>query len=344
MEPNCMSANPLPPSVALQRLMAGIWVSHAISLAARLGIPDLLVGGAKSSEELAQTTGTHPRSLYRVLRALASLGIFVEADDGRFSLTPLAEPLRSGVPGSLRAFAIMLGEEWHWRAWGDLPNAVRTGESAFEHLYGVTNFAYWAQNPEAEAIFDQAMTSRSGEENEGVVTAYDFSGSGTLVDVGGGHGSFLTSILQANPGLHGILFDRPEVVEAAKQQFEGAGLQDRCEVLAGNFFEAVPSGGDTYVLKKVIHDWDDERAIAILRNCHRAMPDGSRLLLVEPVIPLGNELSFPKLLDLLMLVWTPGGMERTAVEHHALLAAAGFEMRGITSTAAPVSVIEAIRI
>ena len=175
------------------------------------------------------------------------------------------------------------------------------------------------------------------------MTAYDFSGIGTLVDVGGGQGSFMTSILRANPGPRGILFDRPEVAEAAKRQFEAAGLQDRCDVLAGNFLEAVPSGGDTYALKKVIHDWDDERAIAILRNCHRAMPDGSRLLLVEPVVPLGNEPSFAKLLDLLMLVWTPGGKERTEVEHHALLTAAGFEMRGITSTAAPVSVIEAVR-
>ncbi len=211
-----MSANPLPPSVTLQRLMAGTWVAHAISLAARLGIPDLLAEGAKDSPELARVTGTHPPSLYRVLRALASVGIFREADDGRFELTPLAEPLRSGVPGSLRAFAILLGEEWHWRAWGDLPHAVRTGESAFEHLYGMTNFAYWAQHPDAEEIFDRAMTSRSGEENEAVVTAYDFSGIDTLVDVGGGHGSFLASILRANPGLRGILFDRPEVAEPAQ--------------------------------------------------------------------------------------------------------------------------------
>jgi SAM-dependent methyltransferase len=338
-----MSGNPLPPSVTLQRLMAGTWVAHAISLAARLSIPDLLAEEAKDAGELARVTETHPPSLYRLLRALASVGIFQEAEDGRFGLTPLAEPLRSGVPGSLRAFAILLGEEWHWRAWGDLPHAVRTGESAFEHLYGMTNFAYWAQHSDAEMIFDQAMTNRSGEENEAVVTAYDFSGIDTLVDVGGGHGSFLASILGANPGLRGILFDRPEVVEAAKRQLDAAGLQDRCGVLAGNFFEAVPPGGDAYALKKVIHDWDDERAIAILRNCHRAMPTGGRLLLVEPVVPLGNEPSFAKLLDLLMLVWTPGGKERTEMEHRALLTAAGFEMRAITATAAPVSVIEAVR-
>jgi hypothetical protein len=338
-----MSAISLPPSVTLQRLMTGTWIVHAISLVARLGIPDLLAEGAKGCQELAHATETHPPSLYRVLRALASVGIFQEAEDGRFGLTPLAEPLRSEAPSSLRAFAIMLGEEWHWRAWGDLPHAVRTGESAFEHLYGMTNFAYWAQHPDAEELFDQAMTSRSGEENEAVVTAYDFSGIGTLVDVGGGHGSFLASILRANPGLRGILFDRPEVAGAAKQQFEAAGLQDRCHVLTRSFFEAIPSGGDAYVLKKVIHDWDDERAIAILQNCHGAMPERSRLLLVEPMIPLGNEPSFAKLLDLLMLVWTPGGKERTEEEHRALLAAAGFEVRGMTLTAAPVTVIEAVR-
>lgn len=337
-----MSADASPPSVALHRLLTGTWLSHAISLAAKLGIPDLLADGPKHGDDLARATGTHAPSLYRVLRALASVGIFHEAEDGRFGLTSLAQPLRSGAPRSLRAFAIMLGEEWHWRAWGDLPHAVRTGQSAFEHLYGMTNFAYWAGHPEAAAIFDQAMTSRSGEENEAVVAACDFSGIGTLVHVGGGHGSFLASILQANPGLRGWLLDRPEVAGAAERHLAAALQPGRCEVLAGDFFEAVLGGGDAYVLKKVIHNWDDDRAIAILRNCHRAMADGGRLLLVEPVVPPGNEPAFAKLLDLLMLVWTPGGKERTEMEHHSLLAAAGFELNGITPTAAPVSVIEAV--
>jgi len=187
------------------------------------------------------------------------------------------------------------------------------------------------------------MTSRSAEENAAVVSAYDFSGIGTLVDVGGGHGSFLAAILEANPGMRGILFDRPQVAVGAMQQIESAGLRSRCEVVSGDFFESVPRGGDAYVLKKVICDWDDERAVAILRNCHRAMAEGGRLLLVELIVPPGNEPSFAKLLDLLMLVWTPGGRERTQAEHQTLLASAGFEFANITPTRSTVSVIEGIR-
>jgi len=324
--------------------MSGMWLAQAISVAAKFGVADLLGSGPKGPDELARATGTHRPSLYRVLRALASVGVFREDEDGRFCLTPLAEPLRSDAPASLRSFAIMLGEEWHWRAWGDLPNSVQTGQSAFEHLYGITNFEYWTRNPEAAAIFDQAMTSRSAEENQAVISADDFSTIETLVDVGGGHGSFLVSILQAASAMRGILFDRPHVVAGATQQIQSAGLQGRCEVMAGNFFDSVPKGADAYILKKVIHDWGDERVLAILRNCHRAMPERGLLLLVEPVIPSGNESSFAKLLDLLMRVWTPGGKERTEAEHSTLLSEAGFAVRGFIPTAAPVSVIEAVRV
>jgi hypothetical protein len=188
------------------------------------------------------------------------------------------------------------------------------------------------------------MTSRSAEENAAVVAAYDFSGLHTLVDVGGGQGSLLAAILRAHSDLRGMLFDRPEVVQSAKRQLAAAGLQDRCDMVAGDFFTSVPSGGDAYILKKVIHDWDDERVLAILRSCHRAMPERGRLLLVEPVVPPGDEPSFAKLLDLLMLVWTPGGKERTEAEHRALLASAGFELTRVIPTAAPVSVLEAIRV
>jgi len=323
--------------------MAGTWVSHAILLAARLGIPDLLADGPKDGRELAGLTDAHAPSLYRVLRALASVGVFREAEDGRFHLTPLAEPLRDGVPGSLRAFAIMLGEEWHWRAWGDLPHAVRTGQSAFEHLYGVTNFEYWAQHPEAEAIFDDAMTSRGAAQNAAVVAAYDFAGVGTLVDVGGGHGSLLAAVLQAHPAMRGVLVERPEVVAGARAYLEQAGVQERCEVVAEDFFASVVSGGDAYVLKSVVHDWDDDRAVAILSTCRRAMPAGGRLLVVDWVVPPGDEPSFAKLLDLLMLVWTPGGKERTEAEHRALLALAGFELTRVIPTAAGVSIIEAVQ-
>lgn len=338
-----MNANELPPSVMLLRLMTGMWTSQAIVLAAQLGIADLVVREPQGGEELARATGMHPSSLYRVLRALASIGVFREGEDGRFQLTPLAEPLRSDVPGSLRAFAIMLGQEWHWRAWGELPQSVQTGQSLFERAYGVTNFEYWAQHPEAGAIFDHAMTSRGVEQNAPVLAAYDFTGIGTMVDVGGGHGSLLAAILQAHPAMRGVLFDRLEVTAGAERYLQQAGLSGRCEVVAGDFFTSVPRGGDAYLLRSIIHDWDDERAVAILTQCHRAMPLQGRLLLVEWVVPPGNEPSFAKLLDLLMLVWTPGGKERTAAEFGTLLASAGFELRQVTPTRGSVSVIEGVR-
>lgn len=338
-----MDGTDLPPPATLLRLMSGSWIAHAIALAAQIGIADLLVGEPKDVDFLARATATHSSSLNRVLRALASVGIFQEDREGRYHLTPLAEPLRGDVPGSLRGFAIMLGQEWHWRAWGNLSHSVRTGQSAFEHLYGMTCFEYWAGYPEAGAIFDEAMTSRSGDENAAVVAAYDFSNVGTLVDVGGGHGSFLAAILKANPRVRGVLFERPEVTPGGKRHLEAAGLDGRCDVVAGDFFASVPSGGDAYMLKKVIHDWDDERAVAILKNCHRAMRERGRLLVAELVVPPGNDPSFAKLLDLLMLVWTAGGKERTEPEYRALLAAAGFELTGITQSRSPVSVIEGIR-
>ncbi len=338
-----MNASDPPPSMVLLRLMTGSWITHIIALTARMGIADLLAREPQTSDDLARATGMRASSLYRVLRALASVGIFREDADGRFHLTPLAEPLRGDAPGSLRAFAIMLGQEWHWRAWGDLPHSVQTGQSAFEHLYGMTGFEYWAQHPEAGAIFDEAMTSRSSEENAAVVASYDFSNIGTLVDVGGGQGSFLAAILQANPGMRGMLVERLEVTPGARQYLDMAGLQGRCDVIAGDFFTSVPDGGDTYILKKVIHDWDDERAVAILKNCHRAMPEQGRLLVVELVVPPGNDPSFAKLLDVLMLVWTPGGKERTEAEYGALLAAAGFKLTHITPTRSPVSVLEGVR-
>ena len=343
MRPAHDHTDDIPPSIALQRMLAGAWISSAIALASKLGVADLLADGPKALDELAEATSSHPPSLFRLLRALASVGIFQEAEDGRFILTPLAEPLQSVIPGSLRAFAIMLGEEWHWQAWGRLGHSVQTGESAFEQLQGMTVFDYWTQHPAAGAIFDAAMTSRGAEEERAVLAAYDFSGITTLADIGGGHGSFLTALLQACPQVHGLLFDLPNVIVGARARIEMAGLQERCRVVAGSFFESVPGGADAYILKKVIHDWDDERAATILRHCCRALPETGRLLLVELVVPPGNEPSFAKLLDLLMLVWTPGGKERSAAEHETLLASAGFELTRIVPTASAVSVIEAVR-
>jgi hypothetical protein len=274
-----------------------------------------------------------------LLRALASLGVFVELEDRHFQLTPLAECLCTNAPGSLRGFAIMLGGQEHWRAWGEIFYSVRTGQPAFDHVFGMNQFQYFADNPEAGRLFNEAMTSRSAQENDAIISAYDFSGFGTVVDVGGGLGTLLESILQATVNTLGVLFDMPHVIASARNTVAQTA---RYEFKEGDFLDAVPSGSDAYVLKKVIHDWDNDRARSILRNCRRAISSAGRLLLIEPVIPPGNSPSFNKLLDLMMLVWTPGGKERTEGEHRILLASAGFKLTRIIPTSSLLSIIEAI--
>jgi hypothetical protein len=324
------------------QLIAGFWVSRALYIAAKLGIADLLKGGPKNSEELAQATGMHLPSLYRVLRALASVGVFAEDGHGRFTLTPLAATLRTDVPGSLRAFAIAeLGED-HYPAWGEVLHSIKTGEIAFDHLFGMDVWQYRAQHPEEGRIFDEAMASFSSVVNAAIVDSYDFSSLGTIVDVGGGDGSLIASILQANPGMKGVLFDLPHVVAGARRRIEAEGLAERCEVVAGDAFTSVPSGGDAYLLKWIIHDWDDERSVAILKNCHRAMAAHGKLLLVEAVIPHGNTPSFHKFMDLNMLVMT-GGRERSEAEYRVLLEAAGFRLTRVILTQSEMSVIEGAR-
>jgi hypothetical protein len=243
------------------------------------------------------------------------------------------------APVSLRAYAILLGEEWHWRAWGRLRHAVRTGECAFEHVSGMQVFDFLARHAEAAKVFDAAMTSRSSIEDRAIAAAYDFA-RGTIVDVGGGRGSLMITILRQNPQARGILFDRPHVIAGAAAPAGEAGVADRCRVLAGDFFDRVPAGGDVYLMKKIIHDWDDERARAILANCRAAMTAAGRLLLLEQVILPGNGPSFGKVADLQMLVMTPGGRERTEAEYRTLLAAAGFELTRIIPTDCPLGMIE----
>jgi hypothetical protein len=335
------SANPAPASTTMLHIAVGCWVSQAIYVAAKLGIADLLEDGPKPCDALAAATQTHSGALYRLLRALASLGVFAEETDGRFRLTPLAECLCTSAPGSLRAFAVMLGEEAHWRAWGEVLHSVQTGQPAFDHVFGMPHFRHFAANPEAGRLFNEGMTSRSGQENEAIIAAYDFSGLRRVIDVAGGQGTLLAAILQASSTTRAVLFDLPHVIATARSVLARSGQAPRCELEEGDFFDKVPAGGDAYMLKKVIHDWDDERALSILKNCRKAMSSRGRLLLMEPVIPPGNEPSFNKLLDLLMLVWTSGGKERTEVEHRILLAAADFKVARVISTKSPVSIIEA---
>ncbi|HEX2278303.1 MAG TPA: methyltransferase [Candidatus Tectomicrobia bacterium] len=267
--------------------------------------------------------------------------MFVETEDGRFALTPLADGLRSKAPVSWRAFAIFCGESWHWRAWGELLHSVHTGQPAFEYAFGTGAFDYFAAHPEAARIFDAAMTSGGSLQNRAVVTAYDFS-AGTTVDVGGGEGALLTTILGAYPSARGLLFDLPHVIEAATNLIAKAGLEARCDVVSGSFFEQVPVGGSIYILKRIIHDWDDGRARVILKNCRTAMSDSGRLLLIEHVLVPGNAPSWTKLLDLEMLVITSGGRERTEEEFRALLDSAGFALQRVIPTASPISIIEAV--
>ena len=332
----------VPPSLAMLQLISGFWISRAIYVAAKLGLADLLHEGAQTAEKLAEATGTHAPSLYRVLRALASVGVFAEDQQKKFSLTALSETLRTDAPGSLRAFAtVELGEE-HYPAWGELMHSVKTGGIAFDHAFRMPVWKFFEQNPENAKTFNDAMTGMTLAMNEAVLASYDFSSIGKIIDIGGGHGSLLASILEATPKAKGVLFDAPPVIEGAKRRFASEGLTNRCELVAGDFFKSVPPDGDAYILKWIIHDWDDERSIAILKNCHRAMAKDGKLLLVEAVVPPGSEPHFSKFIDLNMLVMT-GGRERTENEYRTLLTASGFELSAITPTHSPLSVIECRR-
>jgi O-methyltransferase/methyltransferase family protein len=331
----------LSPSQALLQMTAGYWISQAIYVAAKLGIADLLRDGPMSSEELAQATGAHPRALYRLLRALASVEVFREREDGGFELTPRAACLLSDVPGSLRAVAMVRGEPYFWEPWGRLLQSVQTGRAAFEEIYGMRFFEYLAQHPQDATTFGHALFVNVAQKHTAVAKAYDFSQFGTVVDVGGGQGALLTAMLTAHPQVRGILFDQPHVVEAAKPHITTAGLAPRCELVSGDFFASVPAGGDAYTLSEILHDWDDPQATVILRNIRKAMPQHGKVLILEQIIPPGNDPYEGKLRDLHMLVIL-GGVERTESEFHVLLREAGFRLTGITQTASPTRVIEGV--
>jgi hypothetical protein len=336
------AAEPLEASTrTLLSLLSSTWVAQAIFIAAKLGIADMLYPGAASCTELAAATKVHAPSLHRVLRALASIGLFAGDAQGRFALTPLAELLRSDALGSLRAYAIMVGERWVWQSWGDIEYSVRTGQPAFEHVFGALLFDYYTPHPEAGRVSADALNSLSAADNAAIVAACGFPESGTVIDVGGGQGTLLAAIMAANPGLQGVLFERPAVLEMARLRLAAAGVGTRCELVGGDFFAGVPGGGDFYLMKKVIHDWSDEAARSILACCRAAMPAAARLLLAEQVMPEDNQPSAAKWLDLLMLVYA-GGRERTEAEYRNLLAAVGFAINRILPTVASIRVIEAI--
>ncbi|RUT04218.1 methyltransferase [Dulcicalothrix desertica PCC 7102] len=329
-------------AMAVLQSVTSYRISQSIHVVAKLGIADLLKDGAKSSEELAKITDSHAPSLYRVLRALASIGIFAEDLNGRFELTPLGSCLQTDISNSMRASAIIRSEDVYRKPWGHLLHTVKTGETAFRHVYNMGLFDYLAQNPQTAELFDGAMTNYSATIQDAVLAAYDFSSIQKLVDIGGGQGSLIAAILTKYPTMQGILFDQAPVLERAKPLLEAFGVANRCQLIAGDFFSSVPNGADAYIMKNIIHDWDDKQAITILNNCYQAMPKNAKLLLVEAVIFPGNESSVAKLLDLEMLVLT-GGQERTEAQHQALFQASGLQLTKIISTNSWQSVIEGVR-
>lgn len=328
------------PVERLRHLVIAGRVTQGITVAATLGIADLPRDGPRTVEDLATAAGAHAPSLYRILRLLASEGIFAEGEGRHFELTPMAMPLLSDVPGSLRARAVYEGADFTWRAWGDLLHMVRTGEPAFEHIFGMPYFAYLTGYPEAAAVFNSHMAGETRLTAEAVAQDYDFSGVQTVVDVGGGRGALLIDILRMHPHLRGILIDQPPVVVEAAQFIEAAGVAARCETVGGDFFSAVPAGGDCYILKSILHDWDDESALRILRTCRRAMPPKSRLLVVEALIPPGNATGMGKSLDIIMLALVHG-RERTELEYRDLLGQAGFRPGRVIPTGPYLHIMEA---
>lgn len=336
-----MSSQPSTPREDLRHLFFGFRVSQALYAVAELGIADLLGDEPQRADDLAAASGAHAPSLARVLRLLASEGVFAETLDGRFAMTPMAEALRRDAPGSMRPQVRAGGRDTIWRSWGQLLYAVRTGEPAFDHVHGVDFFEYHRQHPDEGVLFDQVMVSQTAPLTGAVAAAYDFSPFETIVDVGGGRGSLALGILEAYPHLRAIVFDQPTVVVAARQAIEAAGLTSRCTADGGDFFDAVSEGGDAYLLKYILHDWDDERCVAILRSCRRTVPANGRLLVIELLIPSGNAPSYAKSQDVNMLV-NLGGRERSEAEYRELFRTAGFTLTRTIPVHGELHIIEGI--
>jgi hypothetical protein len=335
-----MSPPPLPPEAMLMQLVMGKWVSMAISVVAKLRIADKLVAGPKSVEQLAAETQTHAPSLYRTLRALAGVGVFAENDAGQFQHTTMSEFLRTGVPGSIRGIADYCGSPWSWGPWGQMLDAVRTGDTSFNKVYGEPVFDYLAKHPDESAVFNEGMSGFSSVTAGAVAAAYDFNAFGTITDIGGGHGMLLTTVLKQHTAPKGIVFDSPHVVAGAPATIDAAGLSQRCTIAGGDFFQSVPQA-DLYMMRHILHDWNDERATLILKNCRTAARPGAKLAVVELVIPPGNEPSMGKILDLEMLV-IASGRERTEAEYASLFAGAGWKFTRVVPTKSPVSIVEGV--
>ena len=332
----------LPPQLYLFELSTALWTAQCLHAIARIGVAEHLSGGAATAEQLAARSDLHAPSLYRVLRMLCGYGIFCEDEQRRFRLSRIGEKLLHGVPGSARAMLVYNGRRWQTEPYAEIEYTLRTGRPSFEHVLGSPFFDYASAHPDVASDFDRAMTSVAQLHTSAVLGAYDFRSIGVLADVGGGNGLLLSAILAGNPRLQGILFDVPRVVDQAVPQLEAAGVEKRCVVRAGDFFQSVPAGADAYMMSHILHDWDDDRCLAILRTCRSNMARDARLLVIDVIIaPCDNRFDQGKLTDMQML-FVLTGRERTEPEFRDLLSSAGFVVRRVIRTAAPECIIEAV--
>jgi len=324
-------------------MVIGKWISQAVGTVVEIGVPDRLAKGARKCRDIAREVGVSEDGLYRLLRALASVGLFAEGADRRFRLTGMGQLLRSDHPESLAGYARFTAHDITWRPWGLLSYSVKTGMPAFDHLFNASVFEHFSRNPEVASVFDDAMTSISAMEARAASDAYDFKGVETLMDVAGGHGLLLATVLRRHKRMRGVLFDLPHVAANAAMTFTRAGITGRVRIESGDFFKELPSGADAIIMKHIVHDWDDESATRILQACHRALDKRGKVLIVDPVVPPSNVPHYGKLLDLEMLVLTPRGRERTKAEFVKLLRGAGFRLSRVIPTESPLSIVEAVK-
>lgn len=334
----------VPPQAILLDYLCGMMKTQAIHHATKLGIAALVNDGPRSVSELAEATQTDAHSLMRLLRALESIGIFAEVEPDCFAQTPLSALLQPDVPGSMYHVALLHGEQWQWHVWEGADYTLQTGQPTFSRIFGAEMFQYFTQqNPQAAKVFNDSMTGFSEQVNMPIANAdYDFGSLDTLVDIGGGMGTQLMTLLKVHPTIRkGILFDRPPVIAQAQAAIAASGLSDRCELVAGNFFEGVPQGADAYFMKQIIKDWSDEQCIKLLSSCRQAMKHGGRVLVAEVVLLPGRETSIQKFIDLQLMILSPG-QERTETQYRRLFEAAGFTLARIIPTTSPYSILEGI--
>jgi hypothetical protein len=333
----------IPPGAELMQIVGSPFISQCTYVAAKLGIADLLADGPKSAEFLSVATSTHESALYRALRAIASVGVFTEVEPRVFANTPMSETLKSDHPASTRELTIWMGEPDHWNVYGQLLYSVKTGEPAWNKVHGEPVFeTLFKTDRELGDIFNRAMTSLSNLTIPAIIGAYDFSTAGKIADIAGGYGHLLGAILQANPGVEGVLFEIPQVLEGAPAMMDHYGVSDRVEYVSGDFTEAIPVEADIYFMKHIIHDWYDDKNVRILENIRSSMPEDAKVLIIDTIIPEGDEPHFGKIMDIEMLL-APGGMERTPAEFEALLDKAGFKLERIIPTESLVGIVEAVK-